>query len=1028
MMKNVMVRVFYTSLMLFFTTAPAVCKIVVFYEPGFPSVDNGAISKQSLERAFGNMGAQFAGIDDLKQYLSDGDLLILPYGSAFPANDWDVIKNHLSHGNILIVGGKPLCVPVYRDGSSWRLGSPQNSYSKILGIMYSYEASQTGPWKLKWDADAPYFRENTLNPLRVFVNAGFGWKYRGLGYMENEAGDRLAAPIVADDAIRPGLAPQRGVFMSFDADSTYWSSESGLKLMNQAAGYASLGGCRIWINLQQLSLKPGDRVEGAVDVTRAGDPAVLTLELMRGGKVVESRSTVCGNSFHERLGLDSPVKGPGLYVVRATLSRGDTLLERYTTGVEVRDQKLLDSGPRLAAGRDYFTLGGAPYLMAGTNYFSTDPNTSDFFVGGSLGGNAYVWERDFSEMERHGLTIVRTGNWMNRVRYVDDVTGGADERFLDAVEAYLEAAARHHFQVIFTLFAFDPQIEMQQGHGQEGDLLAAGSNPYLDPVTVASEISWVRSIASRFKDVSFLTYDLINEPSYSNPKLIWKGNSPNGDPDELASWHSWLKKRYDSLSVLSRDWRIPSDEYGSFDDIPLPSTSDLQLTRYGNANTVRAGDYNLFAQDAFIQWADTIIQAIRQAGSDQIVTIGQDEGGVADRVLAQFWASSDVSFTVNHTWWRDDALLWSSMASKSLIKPNVIGETGAQPVWDMDGTWRWDDAGGTGLLERKLALGFAAGNSGVLQWDWSRSDDFGLLRRDGSYKAWMDVMSGIAKFAHNAEPFAKETIRPDIAVVLPQSLQLSVFGKYSIEVQQNCIRALYQYARGSAYVVGEDQASEMPDSKLIIVPAPWILSQAAWNVLIGRVKMGATLLISGRIDADEHWLSVESRTAEWHVGYRFEDLTAREALVDWPGDSARLSFPDDITTYCQRGIMDHGKTFADVKIGMGRVLYFALPLELSGQLDAVGRIYMYAMRLSGAHPSYETNCPDPGILICPTQLPQATLYVLTSESASTSPFQFTDSASGKSFAVTLPPGRAALLLVGKSGNIIASYNSEFVVK
>ena len=107
---------------------------------------------------------------------------------------------------------------------------------------------------------------------------------------------------------------------------------------------------------------------------------------------------------------------------------GDTIFERYTSGLSVRDSALLLSGEPLGAGRDYFRLGEKPYLMVGTNYFSTDPYTAGIFYGSSLGGNAWVWERDFAEMERQGLTAVRTGIWLNRGHYLDLVTGAADER------------------------------------------------------------------------------------------------------------------------------------------------------------------------------------------------------------------------------------------------------------------------------------------------------------------------------------------------------------------------------------------------------------------------------------------------------------------------------------------------------------------------------------------------------------------------------------------------------------------------
>lgn len=1015
-------------LFVFVFTATAVSgfgRTIVFFEKDFPPVDNGTISRTALERAFAPLSPRFVDLTDLQKpdVLAEGDLLVLPYGSAFPADAWETIQRHLQGGNLLVLGGRPLYVPVYRDSTGWRIEAPQNTFSKNIGVMYSYPVPQHGPWNLKWDEDAPFFQVTSLNPQRVFVNAGFGGRYRGLGFLVDAQGERLAAPVVAVDMVVFG-PPRRGVFLSFDADSSYWNSEAGTELMREAAIFASYGGDRLWLDLQELSLEPGDHVSGAVDVLRSGEPAKLTLELLSGPKVLETRMLTCSNKLHEEISLTHRLNKPGLYQVRAILSGGDTVFDQYTSGVEVRDPVLLKSGEPLETGRDYFRLGGKPYLMAGANYFSTDPYTSDFFVGGSLAGNAYIWERDFAEMEREGLTVVRTGIWMNRIRYLDQVSGAAGERVLGAIETYLEAAARHHMQVIFTLFAFNPQVEMQPGKGQDGNLMGPGSNPYVDPVAIEAQAAYVRSIVSRFKDVPILSYDLINEPSYSNIKHVWKGNSPNGDPAELAAWQHWLEKRYGTIESLANAWRVPPAELGAFNKVPLPEFSDLQLTRYGNTKTVRAVDYNLFAQDAFSKWVNDMIDAIRSTGSKQIVTVGQDEGGVADRVLDQFIAGANVSYTVNHTWWRDDALLWGSVTAKTPYKPNLIEETGPQPVWSTDGTWRLDDMNGLGLEERKLVLSFANAGAGVLHWDWSRSDDFGLMRRDGSQKVWMDALKGIASFARTAGPYAADAKLPDIALVLPQSLQLSMFNQYGVDVQQNAVRALYQYARGTAFAVGEYQLSRMPDAKLIIVPAPWVFSQKAWDELMAKVKEGATLLISGRIDADEHWQSVPGRTNGWNVDYFEEALRTRYAEIAWPGDSARLSYSIDKTTYADRGVLRDGKSFADISLGKGHILYFAVPLELSDQLNDVGRVYKYAMERAGVRAAYETSNEDPGILICPTQLPDATLYVLTSESASTAPIEFRDMLSGADFTVHLAPGRGALMLVGKDGRVVASYNAE----
>lgn len=1001
-------------------------KTVVFFENDFPAVENGKISRSALEGAFASLNPVFINLAELqkKDALSEGDLLVLPYGSAIPADAWETIHRHLDRGNLLVLGGRPFFVPVYRDSAGWRIEIPQNTYSKYLGIEHTYVVPQHGPFTLQWDEDAPFFHDTMVNPHRVFVNAGYGGRYRGLGYFVDARGDRVAAPVVADDFTGDAKPPRRRVYLSFDSDSAFWRSDAGMTLARNAAIYASRGGVKIWLDLQQLTLDPGDRVQGSVDVSRGGDSARLTLEILAGSKVLAKRSTICGSMLHERIGLSLPLHNPGLYKVRATLDYGDIPFEQYTSGVVVSDPALMRSGKRMEAGRDYFRLDGKPYLMAGVNYFSTDPYTYGFFIAGSVGGNAWTWEKDFAEMERLGLTIVRTGIWLDRARYLDEVSGAVDERALRAMEAFLSAAARHHMQVIFTFFAFDPQTDMQQGAGQQGNRMGPGSNPYLDPVAIEAEAAYVRSIVSRFRDVPFLSYDLINEPSFSNPSRLWKGNSPNGDPFELTAWQHWLGKRYTTIDRLAQAWHVPPAELGTFEKVPLPGFSDLEQARYGNLKTVRAIDYNLFAQDAFQQWADAMIQVIRSTGALQAVTVGQDEGGVADRVLNQFWAGSHVDYTVNHSWWRDDALLWSSVAAKNPYKPNIIGETGLQPVWSMDGAWRLDEIQGMGLLERKLALGFANANAGVLYWDWTHSDPYGLFRRDGSFKQWADILRGVAAFAHEAQSYATAAKLPDVAIVLPQSLQLSVFNGGGLWEQQNAVRALYHHARTTAFVTGEYQLSQIPDAKLIIVPAPWVLHQEAWDILMSKARNGATLLISGRIDADEHWTPVPERTQDWNAGYTYAPLMTREVELQWPGDSARLTYSGDKTTYAERGILSGGRTFLDLPVGNGRILYFALPLELADQIDVVGRIYKFALDKAGVKAEYETSCEDPGILICPTQLTDATLYVLTSESAASAPVVFRDRMSGADIRVSLEPGRAALMLVGRDGHIITSYNAR----
>jgi hypothetical protein len=977
-------------------THAAHAKTVVFWQEDFPAIETEAPPRAALEHALIGQHPVFLSLAELEApgALAAGDLLVLPYGSAFPADAWDIIRQQLSRGNLLNIGGRPLTIPVRRSGAEWRTGPPQTAWSHILNIDHTVELS-------------PPANARSTIPLqarRVFAIAANNDRgnRRGFVFLLNTSGDRIAAPVVADD-----FPDSRRVFLNFDPAPGFWVSSDGEALLREAAQYAARGPVRLFLDLDSLTLDPGGAPSGVVDLQRSGPPASLLIELLSGGRVLSTIPVDAAAPLHRPLRFPVALKKPGLYEIRADLIEAGRAIERYETGVWVRDSQLLASGARLSAGRDFLRLDNQPYLAVGANYFSTDPYAS-FFLGDSLGGNPWLWERDFAEMERHGITFVRTGVWKNRARYLDSTTGGASERFLSALEAFLHSAASHHMQVNFTFFAFAPESA------------AKTASPYTDPAAIESQLAWVRSIAARFHSVPFLSYDLINEPNFSDPTKLWQGNVPNPDPTELAAWRDWLRNRYLSPAALAEAWRVPLPELGGFSNQPLPDLADLSPQRSGNSKLPRAVDFNLFAQDTFRGWAARMIRGIREAGSTQAVTIGQDEGGVADRLLNQFYGDLDIAFTVNHTWWRDDALLWDSLAAKRPDKPNLVGETGVQPAWAFDGSWRWDENTSVPLIERKLALGFAAANTGAVYWDWARGDTFGLLRRDGSFKPALGVLSGIASFAHQAQPFAREAERPEIAIVLPQSAQLSAWNALALEAQHKCVRALYYYARQSAYAVGEYQLSLLGNPKLIIVPAPFAFGQDAWEILMSKVRAGATLLISGRIDADEHFRSVPTRTTDWAPDYRPATLTTRENVLNWRGGAVPLSYSGEKTTYAERGELPGG-AYLEARVGQGRILYSALPLELADQLDSIGQVYRYAAGVAGVSPTYKTEITDPGILICPTSLPDATLYVLLSESSATETVAFEDEASHKRIETKLDPGRASLFLITHSGETPAYY-------
>jgi hypothetical protein len=993
-----------------------VAQVNIFWQPGFPTVASQPLDRATLSATLSDLHPAFLDLKAVQSpaALENTRLLVLPYGSAVPTDAWKEIEAYLQHGgNLLVLGGQPLRVPVTLLDSTFVQGRPQDTYSRVLDLRHTYEVPVAQNAHFAWRPGYAFDATPNVQAEKFFTVEGH---LNGLGYMVDATGLLVAAPVVVIDHGPGGaMAGSRIVCLDFQPSAGYWESQDGRTLVRESADYARRGATSLSVETLFSVLRPNEPPQLTVHLRQSSSSkGEVRVELLSADKVLQAATLPVENT--EVADLPAPFHTPlpaGFYKVRATYSQPGQFRAFYENGFWVGERSSLDEGPALGVHGDFLTRGGKPFFPVGTNYFTTEENGWDF----SGPRNASVWEKDFAEMAAHGVTFVRTGVWMKNDKFIENGTGEPDERFLRNLEAFLFCAHHHGIAVNFTFFAFSPA---SGATGRSSDAATPQKNPYIDADALHAQQAYVRAVVRRFATVPWLCWDLINEPSFSNPLQIFKGNLPNGDAAEVSAWHAWLRDRYKGLSALADAWAQTPEQLASFDSIPLPAIADLTYERHGNPRQVRALDYNLFAQDMFSGWVQSMVAVIRQSGSSQLIDVGQDEGGVTNRVLNQFYGLAGVSFTTNHTYWQDDALLWDSIAAKVQGMPNITGETGYQPVWAPDGTWRYDELTGLPLTERKWALGFAAGSSGAMQWDWAREVDFGMQRSDGSAKLWEPMMQRLGEFAQRAAPYATDFIKPDIAIILPQSFQLSVLNGMAIEAQQNAVRALYYYARGEAYAVGEYQIASLGSPKLIILPSPFALTENAWQAIVARVKAGAVLLVTGPFDGDAHFHAT-GRQAEVGLSYSDEPLTLRSNAFKWPGGEEELTYAGNKTTVLSRAQLPGDQDWVEKPLGKGRILFAALPIELNQNLQAVGDIYRYAIKAANISPTYTTTVTDAGVLMCPTRLPKATLYVLASESNQKA-VSFHDVRSGKDFAGKLENGRAALLLISDEGKLITTYN------
>jgi len=996
--------------------------IAVWSEPGLPSADSATATPAQLAQIFA--GARLVPTDQLAAALADPQtrLLVLPQASVIPETQWTAMSDFLHRGgNLLVLGGRPFTRAAYRDDTSWHLRDYSTRFTRPLLI----DQYQTTP-----GSSGATFTRNPDIPLDV---PQFSWKQafspiirlstRDLYNRGGSAGSldanldtlvwgvsngrRMSAPLLQVDHFSSGFDGGRWIFLAADLPSDFYASPDSTKLLRTLADRALLGALQFSVRPVLPLYLPGESIELETSfhsATKFAGP--LTIQV----------STYPADSAQKPTGIPvatitlpvttttvlpaSPQKG--LQIIEARLMDGSTLRAIYHSAFWIRDDTFLRSGPKLAVNGDYFTTDGKPLAVVGTTYMSSEVQRLFFDHP-----NVYTWDADLSLIHNAGLNMIRTGWWTGWDKLCDE-EGKPYERTLRTLEAYLLTARRYNLPVQFNFFAFLPDT-------------LGGVNPYLDPEAVRRQQNLVAAVAARFHDVPYLAWDLINEPSFS--KQLWKMR-PNYDPIELAAWNAWLGKKYPDRATLADAWNVPASTVTGIVSLP---TEDEFAPRgmYVGLNSLRVNDYILFAQEAFANWVRGLREAIRSAGSNAPITVGQDEGGYLDRLNPSFFADY-VDFTTNHSWWQNDQLLWDSLAAKQPGKTMLIQETGLQRELTLDEIARRTPEEEAILFERKFALSFVEG-SGAIQWLWnsnsymteSNETPIGALHVDGTEKPEATVLRDMARFASAASPYLVNPKLAPIAVITSQAAQYSVQADLQIAAQQNAVRTLAYLLHQPCYLIAENQIEKLGSPKFVILPSAQALHESTWQALLAYVRNGGNLLVTGPVSRDEHWHLVP-RYPFIGVEAATEPLTFHYAVS--ADGAVSFSFAQDRQQLLEYLAFPNGALSKQVSLDRGKITLIAYPIELAQEPSAVAVEYQKFLQPVGFPSAFSVSELPAGILVYPIDLQNAVLYIFESESDRDADVNLKDTATGTPLKFRLPSQRAALALIDKSSKqIVAKY-------
>ncbi len=1019
--------------------------IAVFSESSFPTIDGVSVDKQLLQQAFTGWEVAYLNITDLKAqiFTSNHDLLVLPYGSAFPKEAWtSVIKYLQAGGNWLNLGGVPFSVPVIREATGWRSEVRQTAYHKRLGITQAFPVStqQISSYILNEQTHAPQtflkeFSAEEIYELYVrftetvdFPNEGGSAgardaRLRSLVYGISRDNHRIAAPFIQIDRMQGDYAGGRWVLANFkgsmSANAIRFLAEQALQGSVELTARTTFG-CYYEGETPSLSVqcrKPKGNIEQLIkgecriEITDDHGKNIDVLDVALRGE----GTVVSGTARMKQRALL-----PGLYHVNVqqpvkSVSSDSEYLLSTSTGFWIYDKRLLESGKSLIVNNDYFLREGKPYIVTGTTYMGSDVHRKFLFEP-----NPSQWDKDFAEMKSSGINMVRTGIWTGWRNYMLDV-GSLNEIPLRAMDAFLLTARKYDIPVIFTFFAFLPETW-------------GGVNAYLDPRSVNAQKEFISTFAQRYRGVNDIIWDFINEPSFCNPQHLWSCR-PNYDTYETEAWNNWLKDRYPSPTEEEHRARLQELYRSTADEsIALPKLDEFNDVNIFNANRpMKVIDYRLFAQETFSKWVKAMTTAIRANGNlYQLVTVGQDEGGTNQSPSPHFFGDA-VDFTCVHNWWLNDDLVWDNVIMKAPGKPNLVEETGIMFYEKMDGSaWRTEEEA-RNLLEQKLAVSIGAGGAGFIEWIWNsnpfmKSDNeaaIGLYRVDGTAKPELEPVTAFAKFFAANKQLMKDKQDEEVVMVIPHSQMYST-RNFATEATRRCVRAMYNHCNMTMSSVSEYRLESLKKApQLLVVPSPRTLNEKSWQALVKFVEQGSTIVISGAFNADDHWLPI-LRTNEFGV----EAVTTPISQVEFlaiDGKEYQLGFRGDKLQRIEKAVVSNANKPEVVTFsrGKGKIIWSPLPVELAEDIDPTVALYSYALKEAGCQPVFSREEKNSSVLIVPTVFEDAVLYTYVSESDRDTEVRITHVETNTPLRVHVTAQRTVMMFIQRNnGNIISTLTKE----
>lgn len=520
-------------------------KIAVFREQDFPS--SGTPALLTPEWLYNKLSKNFsiAYLDasqlENKKYLNldNFDLLILPYGEAFPYRAFMQIKEYLFEGGGLFnIAGRPFWAPMDRVDGKWQKVDVDDTYKEFLaplGVKY-YESLDNEDVGLSVTTSLGFAptqpTHGNVFPYRIPARDFF--------FLENMESAVNGAPVIfikswknpyiKDSVNMPRkwcLIGKRGE-KHFLNPQNLSSQENLVKIINYLAYPIII----YELETDLTAYYPKESIEFSLKVMNNGkfkENGVVNFEFLdQNDKVVYNLSSPIELNSGQKIILNKVWRPKELhgsfYKIRAILKKNSIILDKEENGFVVINKDILKNGPKIQTKGNKIIINEKEEFVLGVNYYESKLGELMW-----VRPNILKIREDFQSMRSLGINFVRIhyhhSKWFrdyfsqvvkDRIDpyfQVTDTTALPSERTLRILDAIIQLAQEQRLIFCMDIFSLVPR-EMGNPIGW-----LKLKERIIDRNKVAVQKKFVKILAKRYKDVPGITWDLWNEPHLDKEDL-----------------------------------------------------------------------------------------------------------------------------------------------------------------------------------------------------------------------------------------------------------------------------------------------------------------------------------------------------------------------------------------------------------------------------------------------------------------------------------------------------------------------------